>query len=143
MTEQMSSAERTLHRYYAWSSKMRGHFTDERDRNGTGPDLWMYMSLWFALLYTAIEGWRQLRLSDNSVDDLLSNEKYVNLLRRYRNGVDHFQPTYWDDRFAEMISEEPTAIWATALTDALGAYFIRRAVETNHPALRGNQTKRP
>ncbi|MDE1932308.1 MAG: hypothetical protein KGI43_12150, partial [Alphaproteobacteria bacterium] len=61
---------------------------------------------------------------------------YVSLLRRYRNGVDHFQKLYWDDRFADMVAKPETARWAESLTEAFGNYFARRAVEADHPALR-------
>jgi hypothetical protein len=131
----MSPEENTLQRYYFWSFKMYRHFVDERDRHGTGPDSWMYLSIWFALLYTTVEGWQELGLTDATIDPLLQRADYILLLRRYRNGVDHFQRAYWDARFDEMISQPESAAWAEKLTAALGAYFARRAVETNHPAL--------
>jgi len=131
----MTPEENALQRYYYWSFKMYRHFVDERTRNGVGPDSWMYLSFWFASLYTTVEGWLDLKLTDAAVDPLLSRTDCVSLLRRYRHGVDHFQKDYWDARFDEMVSRLDTATWAEALTEAFGNYFARRAVDTNHPAL--------
>jgi hypothetical protein len=131
----MTPEENTLQRYYHWSFKMYCHFVDERNSKGTGPDSWMYLSFWFASLSTTIEGWLELKLADPGIDPLLAKTDCVALLKRYRNGVAHFQKSYWDARFGEMISQPDTATWAEALTQAFGNYFSRRAVETNHPAL--------
>lgn len=136
-TPAMSPEENALHRYYWWAFSMYRQFTSERDKHGMSPESWMYLSLWFALLYVTVEGWKALLLQDDSVSALLAESGYVRMLRRYRNGVAHFQRTYWDIRFDEMISTPETAPWAENLTQAFGAYFARRAIETNHPALAG------
>jgi hypothetical protein len=114
---------------------MYRHFVDERSLHGSGPDSWMYLSVWFALLNTTIEGWQELRLTDTVIDPLLESSENIALLKRYRHGVMHFQRQYWDARFDEMISKPATASWAEALTAGFQAYFARRAIETNHPAL--------
>jgi hypothetical protein len=48
------------------------------------------MSYWYAALYVVIEGWRDLGLADATIDALLQSPN-VDLLKRYRNGVFHFQ----------------------------------------------------
>ena len=51
-----------------------------------------------------IEGWQELGLADPAVDRLLMSPK-VDLLRRYRDGVFHFQPDYFDSRFMDFIRQ--------------------------------------
>jgi hypothetical protein len=115
---------------------MRTHFDDllkrrlQRTAKGEKPDEFyveetMYMSYWYGGLYVVIEGWKQLGLSDPAVDSLLRSRN-VALLKRYRNGVYHFQPEYHDERFMAFIVEgEDAAQWVRTLNAGLGAFFLR------------------
>src|SRR5438034_786877 len=89
-----------LHRYYIWANRMRTHFDDllgDQTRRSEIESL-LYMSYWYSALFVVIEGWRHLGLSEPTIDALLASPN-VDLLRRYRNGVFHFQKDYSDDRF--------------------------------------------
>jgi hypothetical protein len=87
-------------------------------------ETFMYMSYWYAALYVVIEGWRELRLRDEDIDRLLESEN-VDLLRRYRNGVFHFQQEYYDERFLQFIREgQVSAAWVRELNQAFGRYFL-------------------
>jgi hypothetical protein len=99
----------TLHRYFIWADRMRVHFDEvlKKMSSGSVPDdllkkekgieTFLYMSLWYVTFYVLIEGWQELGLSDPKIDVLLKS-KNVDLLRRCRNGVFHFQKEYVDDR---------------------------------------------
>jgi hypothetical protein len=88
----------TLHKYFIWSNSMRTHLDEVLPR--VSPELdWfepeamkmnLYLSYWYGDLYVVIEGWTALGLSDIKIDALLKSPN-VELLRRYRNGVFHFQ----------------------------------------------------
>ena len=67
---------------------------------GTGSGI--FMSYWYGSLYVVIEGWRQLGLSDSKIDPLLLSPN-VRLLKKYRDGVFHFQRNYYDERFFNFI----------------------------------------
>ena len=130
--------EYTLHRYYIWADRMRFHFDQElRRRNITSGQFelsieeLMYMSLWYAQLYTVIEGWKNLRLQDAVVDVLLLQADHVDLLRRYRNGVDHFQKDYFSQRFTNFVAMADSAVWIRNLHTAIGNYFLQRL---SHPS---------
>lgn len=125
----------TLHRYYIWANRMRTHFDDLLKGGdvkglftGRGRDsieATMYMSLWYALLYVVVEGWRRLRLSDPAIDALLGNAEHVHVLKRYRHGVAHFQPNYVDSRFVEIMKESETTVpWVRDLNRELGRWFL-------------------
>jgi len=131
-----------LHRYYIWANRMRSHFDDllqakdvEQERREI--ESFLYMSYWYAGLYVVIEGWRELGLSEPTIDELLRSPN-VELLRRYRHGVFHFQRDYFDDRFlAFMTKGANTVDWVRDLTLNLGRYFLQRFDPAAYGALRG------
>lgn len=121
----------TLHRYFIWSDRMREHYKstlgtgkiDVASENGISTLL--YMSYWYASLYVVIEGWKELKSHDQPIDRLLENKQYVDLLKRYRNGIFHFQKKYFDERLMNFIKEgEKTAIWAKSLHNEFSRYFL-------------------
>ena len=72
-----------------------------------------------------IEGWKELKLSDQKVNSLIESPN-VDLLRRYRNGIFHFQKDYYDKRFMDFMSEgENCAVWVRQLREAFGDYFLK------------------
>ena len=77
-------------------------------------------------LYVVIEGWKELKLHDPVIDGLLTSPN-VDLLRRYRNGVFHFQPEYMDKRFRGFVEEgtEPVA-WVRELNKQFGRFFLEQ-----------------
>ena len=121
----------TLHRYYIWANKMRTHFDEilKEGLSGKIPDKQfeieanLYMSYWYGGLYVVIEGWKQLVLSDGTID-LLLKSKNVALLKTYRNGVFHFNKKYYDNHFLDLISKgEKSVNWIRALNKEFGRYF--------------------
>jgi hypothetical protein len=122
----------TLHRYFIWANRMRTHFYDllakERDPStGTAQiESFLYMSYWYAGLYVVIEGWQELHLSDSVIDGLLQSPN-VKLLRRYRNGVFHFQSDYNDQRFEEFMTQGTDEVaWVRVLNEQFGRYFLEQ-----------------
>lgn len=84
----------------------------------------LYMSYWYAALYVVVEGWRELSLEDGQLDQLLAHP-YIELLRRYRNGVFHYRRRYWDERLLTLIREgAASARWVGELHQAFGGYFL-------------------
>jgi hypothetical protein len=84
----------------------------------------LYMSYWYGGLYVVIEGWQELKLSDTVINGLLQSSN-VDLLKRYRNGVFHFQKQYYDNRFIEFMSEGKDSVkWVRNLTQEFGRWFL-------------------
>jgi len=125
----------TLHRYFIWANRLRDHFRAEVQSQGPPPDdpsergKWLigpfgYFSMWMGMLYVVIEGWMDLRLSHPGVEKLIKEDN-VRILKRYRNGVYHFQKTYFDRRCLEFIDKgDPIADWADDLHDELSNFFL-------------------
>ncbi|SRR6266498_3267119 len=121
----------TLHRYYIWSNFMRTKFDeiiqDKSQQNFKGEmESFAYMSYWYGGLFVVVEGWQDLQLSEPIIDELLASP-HVDLLRRYRNGVFHFQRDYNDKRFLEFMAEGMSIVqWVRDLTLHFGRYFLQR-----------------
>ena len=127
-------AMRALHKYFIWAAVMRDHFytfvpqiAANRGSGRFDPEVVkadLYMSFWYGELYVVIEGWKELGLSDPTIDALLQSSK-VELLKRFRNGVFHFQADYFDDRFLDFISDKDAATWTADLNEAFSKYFLK------------------
>ena len=127
----------SLHKYFVWANKMRTNFDDLLNQNKQEiiphskfeMESNLYMSYWYGGLYVVIEGWKELGLADEKIDALLYSPN-VNLLRRYRNGVFHFQRDYFDERFLGFIRDGINCIeWIRNLNLEFGRYFLTWAKE--------------
>lgn len=124
-----------LHRYFIWANKMRTDFdallprfrADSEWFDQEVIEMNLYMSYWYAGLYVVIEGWKKLNFSDPDVDALLASPN-VDLLRRYRNGVCHFQRDYFDERFGAFMRDGVNCVdWVRSLNRAFGRFFLKAA----------------
>jgi hypothetical protein len=141
----------TLHRYYIWANKFRTCFERALGTSGA-PELkdvlvWfadepgMFLSYWYAALYVVIEGWKELGFQDEEIDALL-NSPNVDHLRRYRNGVCHFQREYLDSRFQEIMTSPESVSWVRNLNRALGRFFLQTAKSSGISAARLDEPNR-
>ena len=88
-------------------------------------DIGIFMSYWYAGLFVVVEGWQELGLNDPKIDSLLDSP-HVEELRRYRNGVCHFQKNYFDERFGEICRDSPSSVpWVRELSRSFGEFFLR------------------
>ena len=92
------------------------------------------MLQFYDALWVAVEGWEHCPLADETVDDLLTDpafEDNVGLLRRFRNGVYHYQADLLNERLLGFLREGEHAItWAFLLHSE----FKRVVWEVAHPA---------
>ena len=116
---------------------MRKHFfdllanKDNIDEVKYDIETFMYMSLWYALLYTVIEGWQELKLNDANIDSLLLEEENIHSLKMYRNGAFHFQKDYDSRKFRELDQNIEAADWMTNLNREFGRFFIQELTPNN------------
>ncbi|MBN2565834.1 MAG: hypothetical protein JXB46_08990 [Candidatus Eisenbacteria bacterium] len=63
---------------------------------------------WYATLWVVVEGWREVPLADPGVEEVLdSAPRYQEQLRRFRNGVFHFQPKLLNPRLTDFSGRGP------------------------------------
>lgn len=119
----------SLHRYFIWANRMRQHFDETLKYSVTqdgsnGMDAFMYMGYWYGTLYAVAEGWKALDLKDDAIDELLKSGN-LELLRRYRNGVFHYQKSYNDPRFTDLYQNGQAVVdWVRQLNQELSRYFL-------------------
>lgn len=130
MKDEKNSMTFSLHRYFIYCNKMRTAFDSLLVMKGyekneqLSRELIIYMSYWYAGLYVVIEGWKELSLKDTTIDKLLESRN-VDLLRRYRNGVFHYQKNYNDKRFLDFMSDGDNCVeWTRELNKQFGRYFL-------------------
>lgn len=128
----------SLHRYFLAASTMKTDY-ERRARDygiALSPDhddwnqQWVYLCLWYATLFVVAEEWvKDQALCDNEVDSLLDAE-HMDLLRRFRNGVFHFQPKYYDSRLTDFVSAgAESAVWVRQLHSSLGRSILAKLNE--------------
>ena len=83
------------------------------------------LSVWYSLLYVVVEGFQSLRLHDQSVDELLAEEKYIDALRRFRNGTFHYQEEIIPKKLLDFVAVPESGRWIERLNGALNSFFIR------------------
>ncbi len=124
---------RLLHQYFVWADRMRVHFRDAMKSPTPDniylplfqePEKWLYLCYWYASAYTVGEGFGELGLKDARVEALLAQTDYVEKLKRFRNGVFHFQKKLMDERFLDFIALPDSEKWITELWEALSDFFL-------------------
>jgi len=118
----------SLHKYFIWADRMRRHYYDAiKIKTKSGPEIDdnLYMSYWYGAMYVVIEGYKESNISDPDIDELLKSS-YVDLLRKFRNGVFHYQSQYFDEsRYLPFIMEgQKSAQWIQELREAFSKFFI-------------------
>jgi hypothetical protein len=126
-----------LYKYFIWADSMKTAYENFLDRNlreiipvaKFEAEYNLFISYWFASLYVVIEGWHELNLKDKAIDSLLKSPN-VKLLRRYRNGVFHFQRDYFDERFMGFLRDGVGRIeWVQGLHGEFERFFVEWSQE--------------
>lgn len=109
-------------RYLYWCDLHRQRFDawmEEPHDVGQDAAGWHFIALiaqWYASLWVVVEGWVEAKFEDASIKDILSQSEYCDLLRRFRNGVYHFQPRIIESRLLGFLAEvERTVAWVELL----------------------------
>ena len=109
-------------KYIYRSDTERHNFERQVKNDDSGICFFICSSQWLASLYVVVEGWKSLKLSDATIDKLLSvYEDYVLTIKRCRNAVYHYQKDILDKRVEKAVSDQELLTWAGALLDE----FIR------------------
>lgn len=81
------------------------------------------MSQWYASLWVVVEGWAEVPLSDRIIDNILQTRaELIQMLKRFRNGVFHFQSSVVDNRFLDFLTKAEDAVF---LVNGLHHEFLR------------------
>jgi hypothetical protein len=135
MSSTQNDALVALYRYFIIASRIREEFKriqDGEDYRQKQPlstnDFVIYLLsgppslyfIWCGMLYVVVEGYQELKLKDSAVDALLADPGRLDVLKRCRNGIFHFQKDYFDNRFMGPLKDLFFTEWALQLMKALG-----------------------
>ena len=119
-------AHHSLHRYFLLANTSRGRLDSillrAKPRKGDELSIILYRSLWYGMLYVVVEGMEELKIKDSRIARLLKSPNRE-LLRRFRNGVFHYQQNYHDARFQDLLQKKSSDKWIRRLHFEIGRYF--------------------
>lgn len=88
---------------------------------------------WFASEYVVIEGWRAISIQDDEIDSIIaSNEPGIDLFRRARNAVFHFQERPWEERLVRFAHHFGQDDWLAKFHRATLRFLLEYA-QKNYP----------
>lgn len=101
--------------YIHWANIQYEH-TEQLDEDSSDSIFFGVKSHWMAAQYVVIEGWNKLKESDETIANLLNSyPDYVDIFRRCRNAVYHYQSNLLDTRIQEAIKGEEQYNWLVAI----------------------------
>lgn len=90
----------------------------------------IYITYFYSALYLIIEGWKELKLSDEKVDNLIASPN-TNKLRLFRNATFHYQKEPLSPKLLQFLGskEEATEKWIGELYSEFGRFFKNNSFE--------------
>ena len=83
------------------------------------------MAVMYGLIYVVVEGYRELKLSDARIDELLQEKEYLDQLRLFRNATFHYQKQPVSEKELKFLEAEGGEHWIRELHYAFQNYFER------------------
>lgn len=81
------------------------------------------LSVLYGLIYVVIEGYKELKCTNPKVDELLSQEDFVDALRLFRNSTFHFQKDPMPEKEMKFLELPESENWIRALHLAFKKFF--------------------
>ncbi|NUY57665.1 hypothetical protein HLG76_14170 [Salinivibrio sp. EAGSL] len=81
------------------------------------------LSVLYGLIYVVIEGYKELKCTNPKVDELLSQEHFVDALRLFRNSTFHFQKDPIPEKAMKFLELPESESWIRALHLAFKKFF--------------------
>jgi hypothetical protein len=137
-----------LYRYFAYAAFMRSRFRRESDpewfkmltadESGllmfflSPPGIYLMYS--YAGIYLVIEGWRDLGLKDEKIDELLKSP-FVDRLRLFRNATFPYQKNLLSWKHLQFFGteEERTEVWLNQLYSEFERFFAENTLPIPEP----------
>jgi len=92
---------------------------------GQNASLVARISVWYALLYVVIEGYRELGQTFEPLEALLQQEEYVDLLRLFRNATFHYQEDPMSEKIIGFLDKRDSEHWIRDLNKQFQAFFLK------------------
>ena len=114
----------TFARYLSWADLLRAEHDvalRKPNQSGAADPVWgsefAWMSYWYSSLFVVIEAYESIGMTDPVIDALLAHPgDYRGLLKRYRNGIFHYQADLIDSRLLNLLDRgEEHVLWVYSL----------------------------
>ena len=102
--------------YLHWSQMQYEHYRTFQE-DSSDADFFGALAHWLASLYVVAEGWQEIGMPDPVISDLIAKyDDYYQLMRRFRNGVYHFQHKPMTEKLTDFLgAKSEGTLWAEAL----------------------------
>ncbi|RYG15490.1 MAG: hypothetical protein EON96_10525 [Caulobacteraceae bacterium] len=70
-----------------------------------------------------VEGYREMQLKDEAIDELLASGEYADNLRLFRNATFHFQKDPFSPKVLKFLQANESEIWVRELNRAFKKFF--------------------
>lgn len=129
----------SLHKYWMQANRMRADLAYEMGKlseNTNIEDIYQYCSrtnniaihtyrdFWLASLFTVIQGYKTLKLTDDKINNLiLTNEKGIKELKDFRDSTRHFELPLERNKKMKKLSNL-SIVWLQEIHSAFGKYLF-------------------
>jgi hypothetical protein len=83
------------------------------------------ISVYYAMIFVVLEGYAELKLSDPKIDALIKDTDKVETLRRFRNGIFHFQERPMSPKITDHLDGDRQGEWTRGLAKEFCIFFER------------------
>lgn len=81
------------------------------------------LSVLYGLIYVVIEGYKELKYTNENIDSLLARDDYVDALRLFRNATFHYQNKAISEKALKFLELEESENWIRELHSAFKLFF--------------------
>lgn len=81
------------------------------------------LSVLYGLIYVVIEGYKELKYTNEQIDTLLAQDDFIDALRLFRNATFHYQKKPISEKALKFLELEESEIWIRELHIAFKLFF--------------------
>ncbi|MBN2249413.1 MAG: hypothetical protein JW682_03625 [Campylobacterales bacterium] len=81
------------------------------------------LSVLYSLIYVIIEGYKELKYTNEQIDILLAQDDFVDALRLFRNAIFHYQKKPISEKALKFLELEESETWIRELHIAFKLFF--------------------
>lgn len=91
---------------------------------GQHASLMARVSVWYSLIYVVVEGYRDLKVTFEPLDQILAKEDFTDLLRLFRNATFHYQEDPLSAKLIGFLEKPDSEKWIRNLNKQMQAFFM-------------------
>lgn len=81
------------------------------------------LSVMYGLIFVVVEGYRELRCVNSTIDELLAHDDFVGALRLFRNATFHYQKNPIPEKAMKFLELPESEHWIRKLHNAFKIFF--------------------